>query len=189
MTPSINNSNNKPRRFLLAATVVLAVAVALLALGPTSASAHRHPPKQLHGPSDPAKVARRLAKRDALLAKRDLRDAEKLAVKSLKACLESNPGCLACVPTQVVGLFVCDTAGQGDGACAFPNWVANPQSDGVVNACTCNDGFASSKGSFKRWVKQQEGFVGDAKFMCKEPCARGTDCASAVFNPASCGCI
>jgi hypothetical protein len=175
------NNNNKKKLFAL---FVLAATLA-----PTAVAAHRHPPKQLHGPADPDKIARHLAKRDALLAKRDLRDAEKLAVKSLKACLENNPGCVACVATSNPGLYVCDTLGQGDNACAFPNWVANPQSDGVVNACTCNDGWGSSKLSFKKYEKQREDFIGDAKFLCKEPCARGTDCASLVFNPASCLCI
>lgn len=171
--------------------LLLLLALAALATAPAAAHAVNHPPPKLaHAPKATAKAAARLAKRDALLAQRDLHDAEKLAVKSLKACLENNPGCRACVPTQTAGLYVCDTFNQGDAACAWPNWVANPRSDGVVNGCTCNNGWGSSRLSLKKYADKRENFVGDAKFLCKDACgAGGTDCLSAVFNPASCGCV
>jgi len=171
---------------MLLPTALLLLALLLL-LAATGASAHHHPPKNAHG--DRALSYRRAAKRDAHLARHTLRDSEKLALKSLKACFESNPGCLECVPTQIVGLYRCATAELGDDACAWPNFVTNPLSDGVVNACTCNDGWGSTGLSAKKWADRRERFVGSEKFVCREPCARGTDCASAAFNPASCVCI
>lgn len=194
---------------LMTTTTALLLATSAAAASSEGAQAHAHasayahaPPRQPLAPRGQLlpdnKAALRRAKRDARLAKRELRGAEKLAVTSLKACMDSNPGCLSCVPTGVAGLFVCDTAGLGDAACAWPRFAANPRSDGVVNACTCNDGWGSTKGSVKRYVKEREAFIGDADKVCKEPCraagGRGggggfTRCASAVFNPASCVCV
>jgi hypothetical protein len=152
----------------------------------------RHPPpKKIHG--DAADVARRVAKRDAFLSRKALRDSEKLAVKALKSCLDKNPGCVECIPTFAVpGLYVCATRELGDAACAWPSWVANPASDGIVNACTCNDGFGSTKLSFKKWTKEREHFVGSDKFLCVQACGGGggaTNCASPYFNAGSCVCV
>lgn len=173
-------------RSLKRSALLLPATLLLFLLLLDGAAAH-HPPKAKRdrGLSSHSKLARR----DAKLARRDLRDAEKLASKSLKACFEANPGCLECAPTQVVGLYRCATFALGDDACVWPNFVANPFSDGVVNACTCADGWGSTKLSLKKWEDRRERFVGGEKFVCREPCQRGTDCLSAALNPASCACI
>lgn len=183
MTTAATTTTNKKTLLAPAAAVLLLLLLLLVAPG---AAAH-HPPKKPHGDRDLS--YRKAAKRDALFARHAMHDAEKLASKSLKACFDNNPGCVECVPTPIAGLYRCATAELRDDACVWPNFVANPYSDGVVNGCTCNDGWGSTKLSLKKWQDKREAFVGSEKFVCREPCARGTDCASAAFNPASCVCI
>jgi hypothetical protein len=182
-----------PQVLLLLLLAGLALVACAQPATATPTSKPHHPPPHKRTRGDATDAARRAAKRDALLTRRALRDAEKLARKSLKACFDNNPGCVECVPTaDVAGLYVCATLALGDAACAWPSWVANPASDGVVNGCTCLDGWGSTDLSFKKWRKEGGGdaFIGTDKFLCRERCGGGgTTCADAAFNPASCICV